>query len=496
MSTSRRQADLNVRLPDIIDPDATLEGFAAGDPDGNAVAKFLPDEFSAPGIKTRLGGPDGTVTEVDADGYALLHYGVTAFRHLVTDALRADLDRAGFRGGSAERFRALCDLIMILIYGQSLARGSGGTPAMSTSPLAYAWMFIGGARPYDANNDLDDPDNYASLTALLEQDNDVAGETIASACAMMIKQLLLDEQGIDLEEAGQQQLLFSNMARSGQTVESLSGSPHIDRFNLQMDYGQERADGLSKSFGVAAMTWIQGEADYNADTLPSVWKESVRLLRRTAQAHALQATGAARLLPMFLCQTASHLHYGRTTPGIALAQLELAAELPFVFVTPKYFMPYSDEQHGTNVFYKWLGAYYGLAIYRALFCGIKVQPLVPVQVERAGKCVFLRYDSELVIDTTTVAADAAGFYGFRLADPLGDPLSIDSVDLIRDARVIRITADATIPDFARVQYAWEGPDDTIGIGNVRDTQGDAIVFDPSDFNKPLHRWHPIYERVL
>lgn len=494
MSTSRRQADLNVRLPDIIDPESSnVDGFAARDLDGNAVIKATPDEFAAAGIKTRPGGPDGTLNLDDDDGYVWFRLGPNELQHAVTDGMRADLDRGGLRGGTAIG-SILAELPQIIVYGQSLGRGSEGTPALSTTPLPYAKMFVGGARWYDANNDLDDPANYASLVDLQEQDNGVAGETICTASAMMIAQLLLDEDDIDLS-ASDQELFYVNPSRSGRTVAELSSSPYIDDLYRQMDEGRDRADELDKSFAVSAMTFIQGEADYFYDTDPDVWDDSVRALRRAAQAHVLEATGVDRTLPLFLCQTASHIHYGHSTPGIALKQLAFADERPFVFVTPKHFMPYADEQHLNNIGYKWLGGYYGLAFKRLLFDGIKVQPLMPVEIERIGKRVYLRFDTPLVFDTTTIAADPDGFYGFRLADAAGDALALDSVTLIREDKVICITADADIPAYSYVRYAWEGPG-TTGVGNVRDTQGDTIVFDPASFNKPLHRWLPIFERML
>ncbi|MET7247946.1 hypothetical protein ABZT49_31800 [Methylobacterium sp. EM32] len=198
---------------------------------------------------------------------------------------------------------------------------------------------------------------------------------------------------------------------------------------------------------------------------------------------------------MFLCQTSTHLLYGRDRPEIALAQLALALEAEYCFVTPKHFLVYgSDNLHLTNISSKLLGAYYGIAIKRALFDGVKIKPLVPEASEINGTTVLLHFPSavgSLVLDTTT--CPNPGNYGFTAVDPNGGAITINSVGLVGQ-RTIALRTSGAVPG-SNIRAGWIG-DGARGICNLRDKQGDKIVFDPTGINKRMDRWASILEMTV
>jgi hypothetical protein len=142
----------------------------------------------------------------------------------------------------------------------------------------------------------------------------------------------------------------------------------------------------------------------------------------------------------------------------------------------------------------WIGAYFGLALKRWLWDGVKTKPMAPSAVaDLGGGTVIATFPvdkgKKLVLDT--VSLSNPGSYGFTAADAGGAAVTINSVTLI-GTRQVKIQAAAP---FKWLRYGWVG-DAEKGWGNLRDNSGDALVFDPSGINKPMHRWAPIFEKGL
>lgn len=160
--------------------------------------------------------------------------------------------------------------------------------------------------------------------------------------------------------------------------------------------------------------------------------------------------------------------------------------------SPLYQLPTVDGVHLTNVASKVIGAYFGLA-YKAIIVDGNTawKPLMVSTVSVSGQNIDLTYNvpaGALAFDTTTVAAQTN--HGFRLVDSGGSPLTISSVSIL-NADTVRIVAAATVPAGAKVYYGFSDPANTsegTDKGNLRDTQGDTVVFDGGGINYPMHNW--------
>ncbi|MGA4552388.1 hypothetical protein [Methylorubrum aminovorans] len=474
-------------------------GFAISDAQGNALLKAMRNGASLPGLQTRvrrLSGEGAAIT--DQRGNSLIEILRKEIRHPAILALKREGQRTalGLSQGQATPWPtafSLADALQIMIDGQSLSIGWLSQPVYHTLPLPYADRFNGGVRATDGGSDA--AVTHASLTGLFEQASGNAYESPATACARMIAQLLRDENGVDIASAGPR-LLLSTPGRSGATLAELSSGELLQRVYDDIDYGQSLSAAAGRTVNLGAFGFTQGETEYLNDTDPVAWAGALRTFCATVESRANTAGGLSRSLPVFLTQTATHLNYGRATPGIALQQLALADEARFCFVTPMHFLRFvSDRVHLTNVSSMHLGAFYGLAIKRAAIDGVKIRPLVPEQAQRNGPSVILNFPNALgglVFDTAT--CPNPGNFGFTLAAPDGADIPVTSVKIVGPNTIV-LRAGSALPANVRVRHAWIG-DGYRGLGNLRDRQGEGLIFDPTGLRLPMHRFAPIFERTV
>jgi hypothetical protein len=397
---------------------------------------------------------------------------------------------------------AVSEYVHLVFDGQSNSVGVGAGGLQTTVALPYARRFVGGVRPQDAGTD--PLVIYASLVNLIETAGPSSQfETQAGGCCRMIKQLLLAEDGIDLTAAGSQVLLASNPGEGGKSLNDLSTPPMVDRLKDNVTYGYARVAGLGKSYGVNAIAFNQGNNDYQADTSRAVYLQSSLDFQAIVQNQYTAVTGNVRPVPMFFIQTCSHLTYGRTNPKVALAQLDMHFERYGCMVAPDFLIGgvttpgwQSDSIHYLGPSSLKMGAYYGLAMKRWLWDGVKPEPLRPVKAERFGNTVMLQYTpvGPLVFDTS-LNADP-GHYGFTMVDGASVDMPIATVELVGpDLVAVRTVSTSAIPVGAAIRIGWIG-DTKHGICNLRDSQGTTIIFEPAGPNIPLHRWQPIDEIIL
>lgn len=403
----------------------------------------------------------------------------------------------------------------VLSYGQSLSTGTQADPPVSTTQPYSNLRFIGGVRPQDNGQAsfLDgNPGSaatwYASLVPLVEtsyewQEFDYLGETPCAGATNMAVQLIADEEGI-AHNAHAYQFLGSAPGQGGLTVAQLSyGTAPYLRLVEHVTYGLTRATALSKTYAAQVVNWMQGESDYLAGTTRSAWAASVATLISDANTSIKAVTGQSQDVHFIASQTSSHPSTGVATPTIALAHGDLADVNPLFHVAmPMYQFDYAGQYHLTAASSRWAGAYLGLAYKRIVIDGLTWKPLQPISFVKQGDLLTVRFNvplGVLTFDTTWVTAIAN--YGFQLVDSGGNPLTIDSV-AITDTDKVLITAAASIPSGAVLRYGWDyttalSPGRTAGArGNLRDTQGDTIVFDPAGANKPMHNWCVIFELAV
>lgn len=392
------------------------------------------------------------------------------------------------------------DINHVFTYGQSLSVGQA-TPIQSPTQQYDNLMFFRGQRPqYDYPAEATSV-WYQSLDPAIEfisPENSSLGETPSHGTGDMIKELVLAEDGKTYTDHTYQ-ILTSAPGYGALTISALSkGSVHFTRMVDQVSFGLSLSNALGKTYAVQAVTWTQGESDYQSGTSRATYLTSFNQLAADIQTDLKAASGQTKSIPVISYQVATHKTGGSATPTIALAQLDAEDANALIYIaTPMYHLPYQDSFHLTGVGSKWLGGYYGIAYKRIVIDGVDWKPLKPINAVRQGAIIELRFNvpsGRLVFDTTQVTENTN--MGFELVDSGGSPLTISSV-AIADFDRVRIIASATVPAGAKVRYAWSGVGNFGPVngprGNLRDTQGDDIVFDPTGINKRMDNWSVIFE---
>lgn len=469
------------------------------DADGNeAVDISVPLTVSGAGINTPqlglLAGGKWALAVSDSDGNVV--FGVDRLGNVVGNISAASAPSAAGAG--------IYDATVnhIFCYGQSLSVGQA-MPVQSGTAAYDHLMFTRGMRPqYDYPAETA-AQWYAGLVPAVEiaspnpSWSSALGETPSRGTGDMVKQLIASEDGKAFTDH-EYRLLLSNPGFGATTIAQLSkGSTHYARMVEQAQHGMALANAAGDTYAVQAVTWIQGESDYLSGTTGAAYLAALNTLIADINTDLRAVTGQSKRVAVIGYQVASHIHGAADdAPDIAQAQLDCAETNPnFYIATPMYHLPYADGFHLTGVGSRWLGAYLGLAYKRIVIDGREWRPVRPVSHVRQGRVAELRFSvpaGRLVLDTVSVAAQTN--MGFQIVDSSGSALTISAVEIVDFDRV-RITAAATIPTGARLRYGWQG-DAARGLGNLRDTQGDAIKFDPAGANLPLHNWCCIFERSL
>lgn len=422
---------------------------------------------------------DGTVTIKEIADLAAIN-GVAVADYL-----------SGGGGASAEALGTFtAEINHIIGYGQSGGAGAGGVPVISTVQNFDSLMFVGGVRPYDGGGD---PGViYASLVPLVENQADFqTGETMMAGMTQMIKERILAENGIAYTDQSYQ-MLASNHASGGSPIDGLDeGTTPFAYCKQSIDYGYARAVALGKVYKWRGYTWSQGESDYNGAMSGATYKSKMQALRTALDTYAKSVTGQTDDAICFVDQLADHLQYDTTgTRYIALTQLETCISDPnFVMSCTNYSIEFG-EPHRSATGHKWIGAYHGLAYKRTVIDGEKFMPLRPISLFRQGAICTVRFHvpvGELVIDIASFGVQTN--YGFSMINSVGGAINITSVEVI-EKDVVKIVADAPIGAGAKLRYAFGA------AGNLRDQQGDSIVFDPTGINKPMHNWCVIFEESI
>lgn len=83
--------------------------------------------------------------------------------------------------------------------------------------------------------------------------------------------------------------------------------------------------------------------------------------------------------------------------------------------------------------------------------------------------------------------------GFSLVTSGGVAIGIESARITgRDTVTLRCASAPAAGAKLRYGFSTAGQ----GGGNLRDSQGDTMVFDPAGTNHPMHNWCVIFEKVL
>ena len=452
-------------------------------------------------ITKRTSGRSGRTAAEFMDSFGKVFARITEkrIRHPEIYEIKASIESAKrnrFRRPLSEagmlKLAALAEMIHVIIYGQSLSLGENTQVGLSTVPADNALMFHGGVV---SNNGKIDAENYQAIRPLAST---TTRETPAPGMAAMVAQLLRDEDGIELPILNQM-LLMNCPGEGGQRMQDLDkGSTGYTRLMTGIHYGNLRATELNKGYLNQVFYMLQGESSYDigGGEDPELYQTLFYQLLADLKADTLSATGVSRDPLVIWYQTSSHNRAGKT-PGIALKQIEMVeANENYVFSTPVYPLPYSNDLiHVNNVGAMMLGAYGGLAMKRALWDGVKTHPLLfgaPVRVGNNSVLLPRKYSgTPLVLDAEALNPGNFGFSGATAA--LVDNPVLEVTLAGPDAVKVRFQNPVSAGD--KVRYAWIGTAD-YGCGCLRDSQGDEIVFRHAGVVWPMHNWAPIQELTL
>jgi hypothetical protein len=298
------------------------------------------------------------------------------------------------------------DINHIIAYGQSLAMGYEGWPALSlrqpydslmlgdgvrpAAEVATEWRAIGQAvfRPLVATvqpvggAELLRPDQVAALPA----GDSACGETVLEGAVNLFRGRLLAGGGA----LGRRRLLASTAAVGGRPIEALSRGavPNLfDRLRTCIALARETAGASNLTYGVTALLFLQGEHNsFGSDGGTSdreTYRDLLAALHREMLATVATASGQSEMPGFFSYQTGGA--YANPTNSIAQAQLEFCLATPGCFmVGPSY--PVTEKfGHLDANGYRWLGAQFGKAMDRVLRLGQNFLPLHPLRATLDGR---------------------------------------------------------------------------------------------------------------
>lgn len=387
------------------------------------------------------------------------------------------------------------------IFGQSLSQGAYSTPVLTTSQKHDSIMFSGGIRPQHPSYDV--PNFYADFIPLVEA-ADISGyvgyETPCGGATEAVKQLIKNENGITFDKQ-KYQLLGTACGEGGMSIATLSTTYLNNNLKPAITNAFNLCQSKGLTYGLPLMGWVQGEEDNKPGNNVTIqqYKDRLQNLIGLVDAHLKTLDSNLALNGVITTQLCSFKTSGRTEPHIELAiyQAAIAANTNVYLACPLYIFDYKDGYHIDGPSSKWMGAYIGLVHKRVLVDGQDWKPVHPISHVKQGAILEVKFHvpvQPLVFDTSHIALNTN--YGFSLVDSSNNAITISSVSTTQ-GDAVKIIAATPIPAGSKLRYAWSpstSPNRTTGPrGNLRDSQGNDLIFDPTGINKPMHNWCPIFE---
>lgn len=468
----------------------------------------------------------------DSNGYNWFRATPTTLQHKVIDTMSSRIT-AALRGApdpTLANMRIIAERIGLHMSGESLSLGHG-SPVVTLGTSTTSDMFgnaglVKASIVPDDINDISsssDPDllaNRAALTPAIEttygadaDDWTSHGETPLTGCAQMIVQLLKDEDGIDFLGSGMRFLLADDGRNGGSITtedETLTG---LTAQRVYASFGQAQAlySALGKSYAPAAQMIITGTNDNasdstnypgGADTKWYYTRAQTVQSQRQAKAIALKLISANARLPLLIGQTATHTNpaFNAPIPHVALDQLQLAIDhQEFILACIQYAVQNGvNDVHMTGAGSKQMGAYFGLALKRLMFDGLRIAPMVPTFTAQNSQIIATfpirpghAIAGGLTIADTTVLSN----WGVAAVDSGGVAKTLSNPRVVARDRIVW-DAPAAPANTWKFRCGYTG-NATKGWTNIAETRADAsLIFDPYGLRLPMYRWLPICEVPL
>jgi len=393
------------------------------------------------------------------------------------------------------------------MMGQSLCDGSESLPLVTPSDSGWGnYMFKRGVRTWvygdHVANPAERPDKQFTFVPLNATKNGGLGETIANGLADHLKAASTrSERNSIARETKAPHFLTAYAGQGGRFIDELSNVDQstdartpISRqhgggyYQTSLDDARRariQAEAMGKDFAIAALIWMQGEANGGptGGIVPARWEQELarpaglqwyrdRLIDYRKQwSHDLQAiTGQAGDIPMFTYQTLG---------PAGEAQLMAADRDPNItMVGPHYMVPsannsryagrYGDPIHMSADGERWYGEQVGKVVHRVLTEGEAWQPLRPrkawITPDRTSVMIDFQVPRPpLVLDQAFLPRQqypmGDGFhslYGFQIRDAARAVSAITAVD-VESPTVIRIRLASPLKEDASFAISYGLP---------------------------------------
>lgn len=388
------------------------------------------------------------------------------------------------------------EIVGFICYGQSWSMG-------------YDALAIPAIQRYDnvmldsglMNNPVTDMTvSASSLIPLIEQNvsasSQTCGETPCTAQTDIVKQLLIDENGISPSDVKYQ--IFSAAPGMGnRSIEQLSkGSDYYTRMMDVISTANTIARSQGKVFVVPAISWAQGRSSEHDST----YYDLLENLRLDIDGDIKAITGQTIDVKLIAWQAVTG---GSTTPKRYYDRTVYASEKyeNIICCGTFYYLNHvaNANLHLTPDSQDWLGTQFGIAYKRSIIDGEKFIPLKPKKVEVYGNIAYLDFYvpvKPLVFDTTLVASISN--YGFQMFDNSDTEKTISSVSIVAPDRIKIVCAD-TIATTDHIVYGGNGGSNyspTTGKrGNLRDSQ-QIVYTNHAANNLPCYNWCVVFDKTI
>ncbi|HIH9847642.1 TPA: hypothetical protein ACYVFY_004816 [Klebsiella pneumoniae] len=381
---------------------------------------------------------------------------------------------------NADIERLVFALSMIIWYGQSLSTNQEGHPALSKTPYSNLGnLMLGNSpRPNTRTGAGFTPVGSAILNPLKAVVQSGDGSYVMSDAAVaalpagsgnegegavaavnMLRTLFLRQAALLTDPS--RLLVLASCGVNGRTVEALSkgADPELyNRIREAVSKIKAIADGESKTFGIGAFCFLQGEWNYNPGYGGDYTREGYKAKVRQLYSDVIADFCAGQRPPaMFTYQTGGTYTIDTYELAIGMAQLDMATEGGNIYgVCPSYPFPNKDSGHLTSNGYRWMDMFFGKVMFRVLVLGEGWEPLHCTGVEVQDDYALLNYAvpyPPLQWGTPYDGRTAKTYAdkGFRATDANG-ALDITAAEIVADT-VVKLTFSRRVSGTIKIWYA-------------------------------------------
>lgn len=305
-----------------------------------------------------------------------------------------------------------------------------------------------------------------------------------------IKESLEKQDGVDYLADNYQLIGYVNGESATSITQHLKSTANYNFGISALQAATNLSDLFGQQTSFQAFTWTQGNA--NSGMAVQTYVDHLKSIINDYNDDAKAITGQYNDV---ICIT-----YQIPIRPIANAHLAASDQSSRIFCAcPGYHFVFSDGVHLVNTSYKHLGAYYGMVYKKVVIDKEDWQPLRPKSWNVRGNVIDIFFNKNgLVFDTTIVPAQSN--FGFRVNDSGGTAKTISSVQIV-SSNVVRLTMAATVNAGDVFLYgvtATGRSDSFTGLcGNLRDRQGDTLIYESdagnTPINAPMHNWCVIFD---